>query len=139
MKVKLRNNANSSRTGVNRSSKYIVVYHKKGETLGMNRILSPNMEKHSFVKAFLDFIARDIQKNPSTIEPLTEDMYRRASLLTEGMEVDIDEEFPEYFIFVWMLMGGQIRPVFNEKYKKLMIIASKYDIFIYYGKTEFVN
>jgi hypothetical protein len=25
-------------------------------------------------------------------------MYRRASLLTEGMEVDIDEEFPEDFI-----------------------------------------
>jgi antitoxin PrlF len=100
MKVKLRNNANSYRTGVNRSNKYIVVYQKKGEKLGMNRILSPNMEKHSFVKAFLDFIARDIQKNPSTIEPLTEDMYRRASLLTEGMEVDLDEEFPEDFIFV---------------------------------------
>jgi antitoxin PrlF len=100
MKVKLRNNANSSRTGVNSFTKYTVVYHKKGETLGMNRILSPNMEKHSFVKAFLDFIARDIQKNPSTIEPLTEDMYRRASLLTEGMEVDLDEEFPEDFIFV---------------------------------------
>ena len=97
------------------------------------------MEKNSFVKAFLNFLARDIKKNPSTIKPLIEDMYRRASLLTEGMEVDIDEEFPEYFIFVWMLMGGQIRPVFNEKYKKLMIIASKYDIFIYYGKTEFVN
>ncbi|MFO0142318.1 MAG: type II toxin-antitoxin system PrlF family antitoxin [Aphanizomenon sp.] len=58
------------------------------------------MEKHSFVKAFLDFIARDIQKNPSNIEPLTEDTYRRASLLTEGMEVDLDEELPEDFIFV---------------------------------------
>jgi len=100
MKVKLRNNANSSRTGVNRFTKYTVVYHKKGETLGMNRVLSPNMEKHSFVKAFLDFLARDIKKNPSTIEPLTEDVCRRASLLTEGMEVDLDEEFPEDFIFV---------------------------------------
>ncbi|MEI6443958.1 MAG: type II toxin-antitoxin system PrlF family antitoxin [Nostocales cyanobacterium ELA583] len=100
MKVKLRNNANSSRTAVKRSSKYIVVYQKKGETLGMNRILSPTMQKHYFVKAFLDFLARDIQKNPSTIEPLTEDMCRRASLLTEGMEVDLDEEFPEDFIFV---------------------------------------
>lgn len=100
MKVKLRKNTNSSRTGVSRSSKYIIIHHKKGETLGMNRILSPNMEKHSFVKAFLDFIARDIQENPSTIEPLTEDTYRRVSLLTEGMEVDLDEEFPEDFIFV---------------------------------------
>ena len=100
MKVKLRKNTNSSRTGVSRSSKYIIIHHKKGETLGMNRILSPTMEKHSFVKAFLDFIARDIQKNPSTIEPLTEDTYRRVSLLTEGMEVDLDEEFPEDFIFV---------------------------------------
>jgi antitoxin PrlF len=54
------------------------------------------MEKHSFVKAFLDFIARDIQKNPSTIEPLTEDTYRRVSLLTEGMEVDLDMEFHLY-------------------------------------------
>jgi len=100
MKVKLRKNTNSSRTGVSRSSKYIIIHHKKGETLGMNRILSPTMEKHSFVKAFLDFIARDIQENPSTIEPLTEDTYRRVSLLTEGMEVDLDEEFPEDFIFV---------------------------------------
>lgn len=100
MKVKLRKNTNSSRTGVSRSSKYIIIHHKKGETLGMNRILSPTMEKHSFVKAFLDFIARDIQKNPSNIEPLTEDTYRRASLLTEGMEVDLDEELPEDFIFV---------------------------------------
>lgn len=66
----------------------------------MNRVLSPTMEKHSFVKAFLDFIARDIQENPSNIEPLTEDTYRRASLLTEGMEVDLDEELPEDFIFV---------------------------------------
>jgi antitoxin PrlF len=100
MKVKLRKNTNSSRTGVSRSSKYIIIHHKKGETLGMNRVLSPTMEKHSFVKAFLDFIARDIQENPSTIEPLTEDTYRRVSLLTEGMEVDLDEEFPEDFIFV---------------------------------------
>lgn len=100
MKVKLRKNTNSSRTGVSRSSKYIIIHQKKGETLGMNRILSPTMEKHSFVKAFLDFIARDIQKNPSNIEPLTEDTYRRVSLLTEGMEIDLDEEFPEDFIFV---------------------------------------
>ncbi|MFN6394684.1 MAG: type II toxin-antitoxin system PrlF family antitoxin, partial [Aphanizomenon sp.] len=83
-----------------RSSKYIIIHHKKGETLGMNRILSPNMEKHSFVKAFLDFIARDIQKNSSNLETLTEEMYHRASILTEGMEVDLDEEFPEDFIFV---------------------------------------
>ena len=100
MKVKLRNNTNSSRTAVHRSSKYIVVYHKKGETLGMNRVLSPTMEKHSFVKAFLDFLARDIQKNPSNIEPLTEDTYRRASILTEGMKADLDEELPEDFMFV---------------------------------------
>lgn len=100
MKVKLRKNTNSSRTGVSRSSKYIIIHHKKGETLGMNRILSPNMEKHSFVKAFLDFLARDIQKNPSTIEPLTEDTYRRASILTEGMKADLDEELPEDFMFV---------------------------------------
>lgn len=66
----------------------------------MNRILSPTMEKHYFVEAFLDFLARDIKKNPSTIEPLTEDMYLRASVLTEGMEVDLDEELPEDFIFV---------------------------------------
>jgi antitoxin PrlF len=58
------------------------------------------MEKHYFVKAFLDFLARDIKKNPSTIEPLTEDMYSRASLLTEGMEVDLNEELPEDSIFV---------------------------------------
>ncbi|MBD1214243.1 MAG: type II toxin-antitoxin system PrlF family antitoxin [Dolichospermum circinale Clear-D4] len=100
MKVKLRNNANSYRTAVKRSSKYIVVYHKKGETLGMNRILSPNMEKHSFVKAFLDFLARDIKKNSSNLETLTEEMYHRASILTEGMEADLDEELPEDFMFV---------------------------------------
>lgn len=100
MKVKLRNKANSSSTGVNRSSKYIIIPQKKGETLGMNRILSPNVKNHSFVKAFLDFLARDIKKNPSNIEPITEEMYRRASILTEGMEADLDEELPEDFMFV---------------------------------------
>jgi antitoxin PrlF len=100
MKVKLRYNTNSSHTTVHRSSKYLVVYQKKGETPGINRILSPTVAKHYSVKAFLDFLARDIKKNPSNIEPLTEEMYRRASLLTEGMEVDLDEELPEDFIFV---------------------------------------
>ena len=52
------------------------------------------------INAVMVNIARDIQKNPSNIEPLTEDTYRRASLLTEGMEVDLDEELPEDFIFV---------------------------------------
>ena len=66
----------------------------------MKKIFPPTMEKNSFVKAFLNFLARDIKKNPSTIEPLTEDVCRRASLLTEGMEVDLDEEFPEDFMFV---------------------------------------
>ncbi|WP_353932960.1 type II toxin-antitoxin system PrlF family antitoxin [Okeanomitos corallinicola TIOX110] len=100
MKLRVRKNILASRTAVKRSPKYIVVYHKKGETLGMNRILSPTMTKHYFVKAFLDFLNRDIKKNPSNIEPLTEDMYRRASMLTEGMETNLDEELPEDFMFV---------------------------------------
>ena len=65
----------------------------------MKKIFPLTMEKHSFVKAFLDFLARDIKKNPSTTEPLTEYMYRRVSVLTEGMEVDLDEELSEDFIF----------------------------------------
>jgi excisionase family DNA binding protein len=71
MKVKLRNNANSSRTGVNRSSKYIVVYHKKGETLGMNKIFNPIMKDNSIVKAFLDFIARNRKANLATADQVT--------------------------------------------------------------------
>jgi antitoxin PrlF len=100
MKVKLRNNVNSSRTGVNRSSKYIIIHQKKGETLEMKKIVPTITKNHSFVKAFLDFLARDIKKNPSNIEPLTEDIYRRASILTEGMETNLDEELPEDFMFV---------------------------------------
>lgn len=100
MKLRVRKNIHASRTGVNRSSKYIIIHQKKGETPGMNRILSPTMAKHYFVKAFLNFLARDIKKNPSNIEPLTEEIYHRASMLTEGMETDLDEELPEDFMFV---------------------------------------
>jgi antitoxin PrlF len=100
MKLRVRKNIGASHTGVNRSSKYIIIHHKKGETPGMNRILSLTIAKHYSVKAFLDFITRGIKKNPSNIEPLTEDMYRRALLLTEGMETNLDEELPEDFIFV---------------------------------------
>jgi antitoxin PrlF len=64
----------------------------------MNKILHFSIEEHSSVKAFLDFLARDIKKNPSMIEPLTEDIFRRASVLTEDIEVDFDEELPEDFI-----------------------------------------
>jgi excisionase family DNA binding protein len=71
MKVKLRNNANSSHTGVNRFSKYIVVYHKKGETLGMSKIFHPIMKDNSFVKALLDFIARNRKTNIATADQVT--------------------------------------------------------------------
>jgi antitoxin PrlF len=100
MKVKLRNNANSSRTGVNRSTKYRIINQKQGETLGMKKIVTAITENQSFVKAFLDFLARDIKKNSSNLETLTEEMYHRASMLTEGMEADLDEELPEDFMFV---------------------------------------
>jgi antitoxin PrlF len=96
----MRKNIRASRTGVNRSIQYIICHQKKGETPGMNRILSPTMAKYYFIKAFLDFIARDIKKNYSNIELLTEELYHRSSILTERMEADLDEELPEDFIFV---------------------------------------
>jgi antitoxin PrlF len=97
MKVKLRKNVNPFPAAVNRCIKYRVVYHSNSKTIGMDKILQ-SMEEYASVKAFLDFLARDIKNNPSNIQPLTEDMFHRASLLTEGMEVDLDEELPEDFI-----------------------------------------
>lgn len=97
MKVKLRQNVNPFLAAVNRSNKYRVVYHSNSKTRGMDKIFRL-MEEHPSVNAFLDFLARDIKNNPSIIQPLTEDMFHRASVLTEDMEVDLDEELPEDFI-----------------------------------------
>ncbi|AFZ26322.1 hypothetical protein Cylst_4223 [Cylindrospermum stagnale PCC 7417] len=100
MKLKLRKNVNPFPAAVSRSINYRVyrvVYHSNSKTREMDKILQL-MEQCAFVNVFLDFLARDIKNNPSIIQPLTEDMFLRASVLTEGMEVDLDEELPEDFI-----------------------------------------
>jgi antitoxin PrlF len=41
--------------------------------------------------AYLSFIERDMSENPSSIQPLSEDLLARAERLVGGMDVDLSE------------------------------------------------
>jgi antitoxin PrlF len=44
---------------------------------------------------FLDLLARDIEANPKRLQPLDVDLLKRISVLTEGVEYDIDAALPD--------------------------------------------
>ncbi|MBD2772898.1 type II toxin-antitoxin system PrlF family antitoxin [Iningainema tapete] len=49
--------------------------------------------------AFLDLLDHDITHNPELMKPLSEELFRRAEVLTKGMNTDLDEELPQDFVF----------------------------------------
>lgn len=71
MKLRVRKNIRASRTGVNRSSKYKIIYHKEVKMLGMNKILPTIIKDNSFIRAFLDFITKNQKENIATADQLT--------------------------------------------------------------------
>lgn len=56
-------------------------------------------EKIRCVKGFLSLLDKDIDRNSNIIQPLSDDLINRAIELTKGIEVNLDEDFPEDFTF----------------------------------------
>lgn len=71
MKLRVRKNIRSSRTGVNSSGKYKVIYHKEVKMLGTNKIFHPIIKDNSFIRSFLDFIAKNQKENIANPDQLT--------------------------------------------------------------------
>jgi antitoxin PrlF len=44
---------------------------------------------------FLDLLARDIEAHPKRLQPISVDLLKRISMLTEGVEYDIDAALPD--------------------------------------------
>jgi antitoxin PrlF len=43
------------------------------------------------LEAFLSFVERDMSENPSSIQPISEDLLARAQRLVGGMDIDMNE------------------------------------------------
>jgi len=48
-------------------------------------------EQDPVMVSFLGFLAKDIQANPRNVAPLSPDLIKRISSLTEGVEFDLNE------------------------------------------------
>ncbi len=71
MKRRVRKNIRASRTGVNSSGKYKVIYHQEVKMLGMNKIFHPIIKDNSFIRSFLDFIAKNQKENIANPDQVT--------------------------------------------------------------------
>ena len=49
-------------------------------------------ENDPVLGAFLAFLAKDMEQNPDSIQPLDANLFKRAEELTKGMNVSIDED-----------------------------------------------
>ncbi|MCJ2136116.1 type II toxin-antitoxin system PrlF family antitoxin [Methylobacterium sp. J-026] len=54
----------------------------------------PPAEEDPALGPFLTLIARDLETRPHAIQPVSEEIYRRAAALVEGIAVDLDEALP---------------------------------------------
>jgi len=59
----------------------------------------PKDAETSTEEAFLDLIGREIDTNPGSAVPITEEWVARAMALVEGVLVDLDEELPDDVTF----------------------------------------
>jgi len=50
-------------------------------------------------EAFLNLIAKDIETNPSSVVPITQEWYERSMELVKGVVVDLNEELPDDVTF----------------------------------------
>jgi len=62
-------------------------------------VADPKTPESDAEKAFLDLIAKDIETNPRSVVPITEEWLARAMALVEGVVVDLDEELPDDVTF----------------------------------------
>jgi predicted RNA-binding protein YlxR (DUF448 family) len=120
MKVKLRKEGCSVRTFVTDSQRTVFFLEKREkqsrsiyltrmvmrkdkevELLKMSNSFYQAMknEKIRCVKGFLSLLNKDIDRNSNIIQPLSDELINRAIELTKGIEVNLDEDFPEDFTF----------------------------------------
>jgi antitoxin PrlF len=59
----------------------------------------PEDETNETEQAFLDLIAKDIETNPGSVVPITQEWVERQMKLLEGVVVDPDEELPDDVTF----------------------------------------
>ena len=55
----------------------------------------PQAEDDPALGPFLALLERDLTTRPSAIEPVSQDLHRRALALVEGIEIDLDEALPD--------------------------------------------
>jgi antitoxin PrlF len=53
------------------------------------------LTEDDYVRAFLDFIDKDIAANPHGLVPLSDELFRDVDELTKGVEVDMDAPLPD--------------------------------------------
>ena len=52
-------------------------------------------EEDFAIAKFLNFLDRDMKKNPQHIKPISPDLIKRVQFLTDGIEVNIDAPLSE--------------------------------------------
>lgn len=63
-------------------------------TITVAKADGPRAEDDPALGPFLTFLERDIETRPQAIKPVTQDLYRRAASLVDGVEVDLDSALP---------------------------------------------
>lgn len=52
-------------------------------------------EENTSLNEFLTFLSKDVKKNPERIRPIDEELFLRAQLLVEGVDVEMEDELLE--------------------------------------------
>jgi len=64
---------------------------------------TPNLkaptDEQEVEQAFLELIGKEIETNPGSVVPITQEWYERAMELVKGVVVDLDEELPDDVTF----------------------------------------
>jgi antitoxin PrlF len=75
--------------GLSKSDKICYTIHPDGQVV-MSRAERAETEEDPILGKFLDFLARDMEKNPHHIQAVSPDLIKRAKSLAIGIEFDID-------------------------------------------------
>ncbi|EIZ86604.1 MULTISPECIES: type II toxin-antitoxin system PrlF family antitoxin [Methylobacterium] len=63
-------------------------------TITVAKADDPRAEDDPALGPFLTLLERDIEARPQAIQPISQDLYRRATSLVDGVEVDLNSALP---------------------------------------------
>jgi len=69
-----------------------LAYHIEGDQAVIRRLAADDPDADPVIGAFLDFVEREMSRDPSRLQPVTVELMNRMRRLSDGVEVDIDEE-----------------------------------------------